>query len=55
MPAPPTAERPLARWPCSARSTISTHFRLVDRYWFQVTPWVLYFAAVAVTAAVGSA
>ena len=26
--------------------TISTHFRLVDRYWFQVTPWVLYFAAV---------
>ena len=33
--------------------TISTHFRLVDRYWFQVTPWVLYFAAVAVAAAVG--
>ena len=26
---------------------ISTHFRMVDRYWFQITPWVLYFAAVA--------
>lgn len=28
--------------------TISTHFRLVDRYWFQVDPWVLYFAVVGV-------
>jgi hypothetical protein len=27
---------------------IGTHFRTVDRYWLQVTPWVLYFAAVAV-------
>jgi len=24
---------------------LSTHLRRVDRYWFQVTPWVLYFAA----------
>jgi hypothetical protein len=26
---------------------ISTHIRKVERYWFQVTPWVLYFAVVA--------
>jgi len=26
----------------------STHFRMVDRYYFQVLPWVLYFATVAV-------
>ena len=27
--------------------TIGTHFRQVDRYWMQVTPWVVYFATVA--------
>jgi len=27
--------------------TIGTHFRQVDRYWLQVTPWVAYFATVA--------
>jgi hypothetical protein len=26
---------------------IGTHFRQVERYWFQVTPWVMYFAVVA--------
>jgi hypothetical protein len=26
---------------------ISTHIRKVERYWFQVTPWVLYFVVVA--------
>lgn len=26
---------------------ISTHIRKVERYWFQVTPWVVYFAVVA--------
>lgn len=26
---------------------IGTHLRRVDRYWFQVTPWVLYFAVAA--------
>ena len=26
----------------------STHFRMVDRYYFQVLPWVVYFATVAV-------
>ena len=30
----------------------STHFRMVDRYYFQVLPWVLYFATVAVGAGV---
>ena len=33
---------------------MSTHLRLVERYYFQVTPWVLYFAAAAVVAAVGA-
>ncbi len=28
----------------------STHFRMVDRYYFQVLPWVVYFATVAVGA-----
>jgi hypothetical protein len=38
--------RPRHRWrPCSPSST---HFRMVDRYYFQVLPWVLYFATVAV-------
>lgn len=27
--------------------TISTHLRTVERYWFQITPWVVYFAASA--------
>ena len=30
---------------------IGTHFRTVDRYWLQVTPWALYFAAVATSTA----
>jgi hypothetical protein len=30
---------------------ISTHIRQVDRYWFQVTPWVVYFVVVACLAA----
>jgi hypothetical protein len=29
---------------------IGTHLRRVDRYWFQVTPWVLYFVTVALLA-----
>jgi hypothetical protein len=32
---------------------ISTHLRRVDRYWFQVTPWIVYFAAVALGALAG--
>ncbi len=33
--------------------TIGTHFRKVERYWFQITPWVVYFVAVALIAAAG--
>ncbi|MEY2957841.1 MAG: hypothetical protein RLZZ01_409, partial [Actinomycetota bacterium] len=29
---------------------IGTHVRQIDRYWLQVTPWVLYFVAVAFVA-----
>ncbi len=29
---------------------VATHFREIERYWFQVTPWVLYFVAVAFVA-----
>jgi hypothetical protein len=29
---------------------IGTHFRRIDRYWLQVTPWVLYFVASALLA-----
>ncbi len=29
--------------------TIGTHFREVGRYWLQVTPWILYFVAAALT------
>jgi hypothetical protein len=28
--------------------TVSTHFRMVGRYYFQVLPWVLYFATAAI-------
>ncbi|MFN8023515.1 MAG: hypothetical protein U0Q03_18445 [Acidimicrobiales bacterium] len=28
--------------------SVSTHFRMVDRYYFQVLPWVLYFACLPV-------
>jgi hypothetical protein len=45
--------RPWLDWPLvaltlSSALIIGTHFRLVERYWFQVTPWVIYFAVVAV-------
>ncbi|MET0578805.1 MAG: hypothetical protein ABW122_09110, partial [Ilumatobacteraceae bacterium] len=32
--------------------TVSTHFRMVGRYYFQIMPWVLYFATAAIVAAV---
>ena len=32
--------------------SVSTHFRMVDRYFFQVLPWVLYFACLPVLEAV---
>jgi len=33
-------------------ATVSTHFRMVGRYYFQVLPWVLYFATAAIVAGV---
>lgn len=44
----PWLDGPLVVLTITSALLISTHFRLIDRYWFQVTPWVLYFAAIAV-------
>jgi hypothetical protein len=48
----PTLDGPLLLLAVLSALAISTHLRRVDRYWFQVTPWVLYFATVALLAAV---
>ncbi|MFM2072791.1 MAG: hypothetical protein RLZZ623_3055 [Actinomycetota bacterium] len=44
----PSLDGPLALLALFSALAIGTHFRMVDRYWFQVTPWVVYFAAVAI-------
>ena len=51
----PRLDVPLAALTVLSALTVSTHFRMVGRYYFQVLPWLLYFAAVAVIAAVGAA
>jgi len=43
----PSLDGPIALIGVFSALTISTHFRLIDRYWLQITPWVVYFAAVA--------
>jgi hypothetical protein len=43
----PTLDLPLLALGIGSTLMISTHLRRVDRYWFQITPWVLYFATVA--------
>ena len=43
----PALDGPLLLLALGSTLLISTHLRKVDRYWFQVTPWVIYFAAVA--------
>lgn len=48
----PALDVPLATLTVLSALAVSTHFRMVDRYYFQVTPWVVYFAVVAVLAAV---
>ncbi len=48
----PKLDIPLAAIGLFSMATVSTHFRMVDRYYFQVLPWVLYFAAQAVIALV---
>jgi hypothetical protein len=47
----PFLDLPLVLLALFSAMIIGTHFRTVDRYWFQVTPWVLYFAAVATSTA----
>jgi hypothetical protein len=48
----PRLDIPLAAVALFSVATVSTHFRMVDRYYFQVLPWVLYFAARAIMAAI---
>ena len=40
----PGLDGPLAAIAGLSAITVSTHFRMVGRYYFQITPWVLYFA-----------
>ena len=49
----PRLDVPLAALTVLSAATVSTHFRMVGRYYFQVTPWVLYFAAAAIVAGAG--
>jgi len=51
----PRLDIPLAAVALFSAATVSTHFRMVDRYYFQVLPWVLYFGAQALIALVGLA
>ena len=48
----PQFDVPLAVLTILSAVTVSTHFRMVGRYYFQILPWLLYFAAVAVIAGV---
>jgi hypothetical protein len=43
----PALDLPILMLALGSTLVISTHLRKVDRYWFQVTPWVLYFVTVA--------
>ena len=51
----PGLDGPLAAVAVLSAIAVSTHFRMIGRYYFQVTPWVLYFASVAIAAVVGLA
>ncbi|MGI9051345.1 MAG: hypothetical protein ACR2HQ_01620 [Ilumatobacteraceae bacterium] len=48
----PRLDVPLAALTILSSVAVSTHFRLVERYYFQVLPLVLYFAATALIGAV---
>lgn len=43
----PALDTPLVVLALFSALLIGTHFRQVERYWLQVTPWVVYFATVA--------
>ena len=47
----PALDVPLAAVMVLSALAVSTHFRMVDRYYFQVAPWVVYFGVVAVVLA----
>lgn len=44
----PGLDGPLAAVAVLSAIAVSTHFRMIGRYYFQITPWVLYFASVAI-------
>lgn len=46
----PGLDGPLAAVAICSLIAVSTHFRFVSRYYFQVLPWVLYFGTVTVLA-----
>ena len=48
----PRLDVPLAALTVLTALTVSTHFRIVGRYYFQIVPFILYFAAAAVVAGV---
>ena len=48
----PRLDVPLTVLTLLSVATVSTHFRMVGRYYFQVLPWVLYFATAAIVAGV---
>ena len=50
----PRLDIPLTALTVLSTIAVSTHFRMVGRYYFQVAPFVLYFAAAAVAAAAGA-
>lgn len=47
----PRLDTPLAVLAVITALTLGTHLRQVERYWLQVTPWVVYFVMVALVAA----
>jgi hypothetical protein len=47
----PRLDVPLVALTLLSAITVSTHFRMVGRYYFQIFPWILYFAAAAIVAA----
>jgi hypothetical protein len=49
----PGLDGPLAAITVLTGLAVSTHFRMVGRYYFQILPWVVYFATVAIMAAIG--
>jgi hypothetical protein len=47
----PRLDLPLAALTVLSGIAVSTHFRMVGRYYFQILPWILYFAVAAIVAA----